>query len=218
MNQGKTIRVFVADDHPVVRDGLKALIAAQSGMELVGEASDGPSAVGEILRTRPDVVVMDIAMPELGGAEVTARIKKEAPELKVLALTAHEDRAYLQVMLEAGASGYLLKRAAPDDLVRAIETVATGGIYVDPAMARYAVASVQRRSGTAARNGQLSERETEVLQAMAQGHSTKEIAARLEVGPRTIETYKARAMEKLELKNRADIVRYAVQRGWLRGS
>lgn len=218
MSQGRMIRVFIADDHPVVRDGLKALIFSQSGMDVVGEASDGPSAVGEILRTRPDVVVMDISMPEFSGAEVTTRIKKECPELKVLALTAHEDRGYLQVMLEAGASGYLLKRAAPDDLVRAIETVATGGIYVDPAMARYAVASVQRKSGAAARSGQLSEREAEVLQALAQGHSTKEIAARLEVGPRTVETYKARAMDKLELKNRADIVRYALQRGWLRSS
>lgn len=183
-------------------------------MEVVGSAPDGPSALDAILRLHPDVVVMDISMPEFGGAELTARIKKERPEINVLAFTAHEDASLLHAMLEAGALGYLLKSADAEELVRAIETVASGGIYVDSAMSRHAVRTV-RRGGQDARGAPLSERETEVLRAIARGHSAKEIAAQLAVGTRTVETYKARAMEKLALKDRADIVRYAIQRGWL---
>lgn len=210
------IRVFLADDHPLLRQGLGTLIGAQPGMAVVGAAADGATVLDDLRQLRPDVVVMDVSMPEIGGAELTARIRVEFPEMKVLAFTAHEDPRHLRSMLEAGALGYVLKSAAAEDLVRAIQTVASGSLYLDKAMSRYAVRALPRvgRDKAAA---QLSEREVEVLQAIAQGHAIKDIAARLRVGPRTVETYKARAMQKLELSDRADVIRYALQCGWLRG-
>ena len=156
-------------------------------------------------------------MPDLGGAEATARICKECPTVRVLALTAHEDRGYLQLLLKAGASGYVLKRAAADDLVRAIQAVADGETYIDPAVAGQLVSTVTRdlAAGASKAGADLSERESEVLRLIAQGHAIKAIATRLDVGIRTVETYKARGMEKLGLRTRADLVRYAVQRSWL---
>jgi DNA-binding NarL/FixJ family response regulator len=213
-----TLRILIADDHAVLRDGLKALIDSQQGMSVVGEAADGLAACEAVAELRPDVVVMDLSLPKLGGAEATKRIKSTHPEAKIIALTAHEDRGYVQLMLQAGASGYVLKRAAAEDLVRAIQAIAAGGIYIDPAIARYALADESRRGGALPAGGNLSDRETEVLKLMAQGYAPKEIAARLDVGARTVETYKARAMEKLQLKTRAEIVRYALQRGWLTSS
>ncbi|MBX9585411.1 MAG: response regulator transcription factor, partial [Gemmataceae bacterium] len=129
------IRVLLADDHAVVREGLKALLNAAPGLEVVGEAADGPAAVELAARLDPDVVVVDVSMPGFGGAEVTARVKQADPGRKVLALTVHEDRGYLRLLLEAGASGYVLKRAAADELVRAVRAVAAGGTYLDPSLA-----------------------------------------------------------------------------------
>lgn len=211
------LRVVLADDHPVVRGGLKTLIDAQSGMEVVGEAIDGATAVRCATDLRPDVVVMDVSMPGGGGAEATERLRRDCPEVKVLALTAHEDRGYLELMLRAGASGYVFKRAAADDLVRAIRAVAAGETYIDPAVAGRLVSALARppAAGPPHAEADLSDREAEVLRLIAQGHPIKQIAARLEVGVRTVETYKARGMEKLGLKTRADVVRYALHRGWL---
>jgi DNA-binding NarL/FixJ family response regulator len=206
-------RILLVDDHPVVRNGLKGLIDSQPDMEVIGEAWDGTDAVRVALDLRPDVVVMDISMPGVGGAEATELLHRDAPGIRVLALTAHEDRGYLPVVLKAGASGYVLKRAAADDLVRAIRAVAAGETYIDPSVSGQLIAATR----PPASGPELSEREAEVLRLIAQGHAIKQIAADLDVSVRTVETYKARGAEKLGLKTRADIVRYALQRGWLRG-
>lgn len=214
------MRLFLADDHPVVRSGLRALMESEPDMTIVGEAADGFATVEGALQLRPDVVIMDVSMPKLGGAEATERIRKECPETKVLALTAHEERSYVQLLLAAGASGYVLKRSAAEDLVRAVHAVAAGGVYLDPAMAAQVVSN-GRRPGAASNvlaRAELSEREAEVMRLIARGHAMKEIATMLELSTRTLETYKARAMEKLDLKSRADIVRYALERGWLKSS
>ena len=211
------LRIFLADDHPVVRSGLKGLLDAQTDMEVVGEAWDGTAAVRAAAEIRPDVVVMDVSMPGVGGAEATERIRAESPGVRVLALTAHEDRGYLQLLLKAGANGYVLKRAAAADLVRAVRAVAAGETYIDPAVAGQLIPPPTRSPTGPPQSADLSEREEEVLRFIARGHPIKQIAARLDVGVRTVETYRARGMEKLGLRTRADIVRYATQRGWLTG-
>jgi DNA-binding NarL/FixJ family response regulator len=212
------LRVFLADDHAVVREGLKALINAQPGMEVTGEAGDGRTACLEIQKLQPDVVVMDVSMPEMSGAQATEQLRRECPQVKVLALTVHEDKAYLRQLLEAGASGYVLKRAAAEELIHAIRTVADGGVYLDPTLAGKVVSGfVQQPAGqSAAGIAELSEREVEVVSLIAAGHSNKEIALRLVLSVKTVETYKARSLEKLGLHSRADLVRHALQRGWLR--
>ncbi|WP_157369997.1 response regulator transcription factor [Zavarzinella formosa] len=211
-----TLRVFLADDHAVVREGLKALINTQPGMEVVGEAADGLVACLRIPALKPDVAVMDVSMPGLTGSQATARLRQECPTVRVLALTVHEDRGYIRQLLAAGAAGYVLKRAAPEELIHAIRTVATGGVYLDPSMAGKVVSGFVRKPATSdSPNAELSDRETEIAQKTAAGHSNKEIAAQLELSIKTVETYRARAMEKLGLQSRADLVRYAVQQGWL---
>ena len=214
------LRVFLADDHAVVREGLKALINAEAGMEVVGEAADGQTALDAATQLQPDVVVMDISMPGLSGAKATQRLKQACPRVKVLALTVHEDRGYLRQLLEAGASGYVLKRAAAEELVHAIRTVAGGGMYLDPSLAGKVVGSfVSKQGATDVSKGTgLSDREEEVVRLIAQGYSNKEIAARLSLSVKTVETYKARSMEKLGLRGRTDFVRYALQRGWLQAT
>jgi DNA-binding NarL/FixJ family response regulator len=212
------LRVFLADDHAVVREGLKALINAQAGMAVVGEAADGLDACERVPELRPDVVVMDVSMPGLTGSQATERLRRECPQVKILALTVHEDKGYIRQLLAAGAAGYVLKRAAAEELIHAIRVVAAGGVYLDPTMAGKVVGGfVRRPSGESApkSGGALSEREVEVARLTAAGYSNKEIAARLELSVKTVETYRARGMEKLGLKSRADLVRYAVQQGWL---
>jgi DNA-binding NarL/FixJ family response regulator len=207
--------VFIVDDHPVVRNGLKALVAGEEDMEVVGEAYEGETAVRRALELRPDVVVMDVSMPGMSGIEAAAQIHKGCPETRVVALTAHEDRGYLRQVLAAGASGYVLKRSAAEDLVGAIRHAAAGNTYIDPVMATQLVTGPGVTAETA--QPELSERETEVLQQMAQGYSNKQIAAHLKLSVKTVETYKARAMEKLGARSRVDVVKYASERGWLSG-
>ena len=210
------LRIFLADDHAVVREGLKALINAQPKMTVVGEAADGLTACELIPPLRPDVVVMDVSMPGLTGSQATARLRVECPAVRVLALTVHEDKGYIRQLLAAGAAGYVLKRAAAEELIHAIRAVAAGGVYLDPSMAGKVVGGFVRKPADAgAANAELSDRETEVAKRTAAGHSNKEIAARLELSVKTVETYRARAMEKLGLRSRAELVRYAVQEGWL---
>lgn len=211
------VRVFLADDHAVVREGLKSLITAHPGMTVVGEAADGLIACEEVARLLPDVVVMDVSMPGLSGAQATERLQRECPSTKVLALTVHEDKGYLRQLLAAGATGYVLKRAAGDELVHAIQVVAAGGVYLDPSLAGKVVGGFVRqpRNATTALSSDLSDREVEVIQLTAAGHGAKEIASQLDLSAKTVETYKQRAMEKLGLNSRADIVKYAAQRGWL---
>ena len=211
------IRVALADDHPVVLAGVKALLQA-ADFEVVGEAETGQAALELITRTAPDVAVIDLSLPDLSGLDLAERLAKFCPGVRVLALTVHEDRAYVQRLLQAGAKGYLLKRSAADDLPRAIRAIAAGGIYLDPAVAVKALAegpAPNRHPEKPSEAEDLSPREQEVLRFTAQGFANKEIAARLEVSVKTVETYKSRAAEKLGLRTRAEIVRYGASQGWL---
>jgi two-component system, NarL family, response regulator NreC len=211
------LRIFLAEDHSVVREGLKALIERQADMEVVGEAGDGATALRKARECAPDVVIMDLSMPHLNGAQATEQLKRERPRLKVLALTAYEDGSYMRRLLAAGASGYLLKRVAANELIHALRTVAEGGTYIDPSMASKVVDSFVREQHPTddAGGGGLSEREGAVLRMIAWGYSNKEIAAHLGISVKTVETHKTRLMEKLNLHSRVAIVRYAVEQGLL---
>lgn len=195
-----------------MRGGLVAVIGAQLDMDVVGEAEDGVAAVEAASRLIPDVIVMDLSMPTVDGIEATKRIKAAHADAKILMLSAHHEAESIQLALEAGAAGYVLKRAAAEDLLLAIRAVATGGTFLDPSVAPHVIAKMTNKQPPVA---PLSQREGEVLKLIAQGYAMKEIAASLDISARTLETYKTRAMEKLGLKARPDIVRYARQRGWL---
>ena len=211
-------RVLMVDDHPVVLAGLKALVEADADFEVVGNARDGRTALRLAKQLLPDVVVLDISMPEMNGIEVATALLAERPECRVLVLTVHDDRAYLRQLVEAGVSGYLLKRSASDELIRALHAVVSGGMYLDPAVAGKVVGRARRALHPQLRQvTELSERETEVLRLVAGGHSNKEISTRLNISVKTVETYKARAMEKLGYRSRVELVRYAADQGWLDG-
>lgn len=211
------LKIFLAEDHLVVREGLKLLINSQPDMEVVGEAGDGQSAITEAFNLQPQVVVMDVSMPELSGTLATRRLKEKAPNIQVLALTVHEDKSYLRELLQAGASGYVLKRAAGNELINAIHVVAGGGVYLDPLMVGSLMGKPDSKPPAESEmpENALSLRESEVARLIAKGFSNREIADQLKVSVKTVETYKYRVMEKLHLKSRADIVRYALKHGWL---
>jgi len=211
-------RIVLADDHPIVLDGLRNLIRAEADFELVGEAASGLAALKVIRETRPHVAVLDISMPELNGIVLSRRLAAEMPDVSLLMLTLHEDRAYLNQALEAGVRGYVLKRSAVENLVQGIRAVLVGGIYVDPAISSRVLESKRGGGRPAPRRGAapaLTERETAVLKMAGLGLTNKEIASRLAVGVKSVETYKARGLEKLGLKTRAELVRYASTQGWL---
>jgi two-component system, NarL family, response regulator NreC len=209
------IRILLVDDHAVVREGIKRLIDSHPDIELVGEAADGTEAVTAVDQLRPDVVMMDVSMPRLNGIDTTRQLRDAAPESKILALTVHEDDGYVREFLKAGALGYLLKRASTEELIRAIRIVAGGGVYVDPRVAETLVRTlVQPANVPPSPAAELSERECEVMRLIALGYANKEIASQLDLSIKTIETYKARSMEKLGLRSRVDIVRLATERGW----
>jgi DNA-binding NarL/FixJ family response regulator len=211
------LKIVLADDHAVVREGLRALIDRQADMEVVGEAADGRAAIELTDRLKPDVVVMDLSMPVMSGTRATKEMLWRNPDVKILALTVHEERSYLRELLEAGATGYLLKRAASEELVLAIRRVAEGTRYVDGHMIPDVLDGFIRTSGREGRSEgrPMTPREEEVMRLIARGHSNKEIASQLAVSVKTVETHKARATEKLGIHNRAGIVRYALQQGWL---
>lgn len=211
------LRVLLADDHEMMREGLKLLVNRQTDMEAVGEADNGRAAVALAHELKPDVVVMDISMPEMDGLKATERLRTLCPEIKILTLTRHADDAYLRKLIKAGASGYLLKKSASGELVQAIRAVAAGEIYLDPEMAGRVISDAFRRrtAGGTPPAKDLSGREEEVLRLLAWGYAHKEIAARLDVSVKTVEVYKTRAMEKMGMTNRIDIVRYALLQGWL---
>jgi two-component system response regulator NreC len=212
------ITVLIVDDHTIVRDGLRALIEAQPGMVVVGEAANGQDAWLRACELRPTVVLLDLSMPAVGGVETAERIATDCPQVKVLALTMHEEGGYVTRLLRAGASGYVLKRTAAADLVRAIRTVAAGGTYVDPSLASVLLGARtgKRTAGDSLpRGGELTSREEQVLRLVSRGYTNKEIGATLEISVKTVETHKAHGMNKLNLNNRAALVRYAQQEGWL---
>jgi DNA-binding NarL/FixJ family response regulator len=211
------IRILLADDHETVRQGLKLLIDGQPDMQVVGEAGDGRAAVQRAAALQPDIVVIDVSMPDMNGLIATRALGDAQPDVAVLALTRYSDEAYVQELLAAGASGYVLKQSASTELLQAIRAVAEGRQYLDSALAaRVAGASVTRHSKNAAsQRPHVSDRESEVLRLLAWGYSNKEIAAKLDVSVKTIEVHKANAMRKLKLRGRIDIVRFALLQGWL---
>jgi two-component system, NarL family, response regulator NreC len=208
----RLLRVVVADDHAIVRSGLCGLIEGAGDMEVVGEARNGEEAVRLVREHEPDVVVMDVSMPGVDGAEATELITQEWPHVRVLALTMHDDRAHLMRLMEAGATGYIIKRAAGDELLHAIRTVGAGEPYVDSVLAGALLRDAESHA-----DEQLSPREEEVLRRTAWGESNKAIAGSLGISIRTVETYKARIADKLDLRSRPELVRYAVERGWMTG-
>jgi DNA-binding NarL/FixJ family response regulator len=211
----KEIRVLLADDHGIVRKGLRALLESQPGMKVAGEAADGREAVKLTAEIQPDVVIMDIAMPNLNGIEATAQIVKANPKTGVVILSMHSDEAYLVRALNAGARGYMLKDSAEEDLLRAIQAVAGGRPFFSPAIAQTLledfVRSLQQRGLTDSYD-LLTDREKEVLQLLAEGKSNKDVATLLNLSPYTIETHRTNLMQKLNLHNTAEIVLYAVRK------
>lgn len=207
------IRVLLAEDHETVRDGLKLLLQSQSDIEVVGEVADGRAAVDRAQRLKPHVVVMDLSMPAMNGLTATRTLKETAPEVAVVALTRHDDEAYVKELLGAGACGYVLKQSSFNELLRAIRAAAAGKRYLDTTLATRGEEAASRRKLPT--RPVATEREAHVLRLMAVGHSNKEIANQLDISVKTVEVHKANAMRKLGLRGRIDVVRYAVLNGWL---
>ena len=211
------LRILLADDHVTVRHGLKLLIDGQPDMKVIAEASDGATAVQRALAVRPDVVVMDISMPGTNGLVATRSLKQQQPDIAVITLTRHGDDAYLQELLRAGVSGYVLKQSAPVELLQAIRVAAAGGQYLDSTLTARVTAGFLGREGkkVGKTGATISDRESEVLRLIASGYSNKEIASRMSLSVKTVEAHKANAMRKLGLSGRIDIVKYAILQGWL---
>lgn len=214
------IRILLADDHAVVRAGLRMLINAQPDMEVVGEAADGREAIEQAETLCPDVVLLDLTMPGLGGLSALGVIREKAPGTKVLVLTMHDDEGYLRQVLGAGGSGYVVKKAADMELLSAIRAVRRGEVYVHSSLTKALVEGVFDRrvegeAGASDRFEDLSEREKEVLRLLARGYTNQQIADALFLSVKTIETYRARLMEKLKLRTRAELVHYALKKGLL---
>ena len=215
----RKIKVMIADDHAILRAGLRMLVNAQADMEVVSEAPDGEKAVQTARETRPDVALLDLTMPRVGGMKALEEMTRDCRELRVLVLTMHDDPAYLRAALAAGASGYLLKRAVDAELIAAIRAVHRGGIFVDPRLANVLVQDVLAKRSTKAGPTRpvniLSQRELQVLTLVARGYTSAEIAKQIFVGVKTIETYRSRLADKLGLRTRSDVIRFAIQMGLL---
>jgi len=209
--------VLLADDHATVRYGLKLLIDAEPDMTVVAEAGDGEEAIRKTLEMKPDIVVMDISMPGVNGLAATRTLKQIQPSVLVITLTRHTEDAYLQELLRAGASGFVLKRSAPAELLHAIRGVASGGQYLDSTLtSRVTAGFISRAGGGAGKHvATLTDRETQVLRLIAAGYGNKEIGAQLTLSVKTVDAHKTNAMRKLDLRGRIDIVKYAVLQGWL---
>ena len=212
----RRLRILLADDHVTVRHGLKLLIDGQADMQVVSEASDGQAAIQNAVELKPDVVVLDISMPGMNGLVAARELKRKTPGIAIVTLTRHGDDAYVQELLRAGISGYVLKQSAPTELLQAIRAAAAGGQYLDSAITARVTERVIGRGDRIKRPAAaLSERESEVLRLIASGYSNKEIASQLSLSVKTVEAHKANAMRKLGLSGRIDIVKYAVLQGWL---
>lgn len=210
------LKVLIVDDHAIVRDGVRMILEAQPDIEVVGEASDGRQAVEKARELSPGIVLMDIAMPGMNGLEATAVIRREMPDVHVLALTMHEDYQYFFEVLNAGASGYVLKGASSGELLAAIRAVNEGGVYLHPAVAKNLVVDYIKRMEPGedkARYDGLSERERQVLTLVAEGKTSQQIADELFLSVNTVQTHRAHIMEKLNLQNRAELIRYALRKG-----
>jgi DNA-binding NarL/FixJ family response regulator len=210
----KQVRIVLADDHPLVLAGLRMLIATAEDLTVVGEASSGPQALKTVRATKPDIAIVDISLPDMNGIVLTRQLLEENPSLGVIMLTLHEDRNLVDQSLEAGARGYVLKKSTTECLIHAIRGVLVGGLYIDPAIAGRMFDSpirTRRPPGAPA----LTEREADVLKLVALGSTNREIAEQLGLSAKSVETYKARAAAKANLKTRRDIVRYASAQGWL---
>lgn len=214
---GRKIRVVLADDHAVLRAGLKALLNAEPDIEVVGEAADGKQALDRARQLKPDVIVMDIQMPNMTGLDATRALRAEGNTTKVLILTMHAESQYLLPLLEAGGSGYVLKSGADTELIEAIRTVYRGEVFLYPAATKLLVDGYLDRSqrGEDPFDG-LTEREREVLKLVAEGYSGTEIAERLIISPKTVDTYRERIMQKLGIRHRYELVRYALRKGMLK--
>ena len=213
------IRVLIADDHAILRSGLKLLVNSQSDMEVIGEAADGLQAIEIAVSRKPDVALLDLTMPRAGGMVALRKLAAECAQTRVVILTMHDDAAYLRSVLAAGACGYVLKRSVDADLLSAIRAVHKGGTFVDPSLADVLVQdAVSRKRVRPSREGEakiLSDRELQVLGLVARGYSSQEIAQQIFVSVKTVETYRSRLSDKLGLRTRSDVVRYAVRMGLL---
>ena len=214
----KKLRILLADDHTLVRQGLRRILEEKAEWEVVAEAHDGREAVLRTVELKPDVVIMDIAMPHLNGTEATRQITRKAPNVQVLVLSMHMDESYVLQTLRSGARGYLLKDSVDDDLIQAVSAVSEGKSFFSPSVAKMMLDDYIRnleQHGVTDRFELLSEREREVFQLIAEGNSNKEIAKLLSLSISTVETHRARIMEKLDLHSTAEIILYAVRKGFL---
>jgi two-component system nitrate/nitrite response regulator NarL len=207
------IRVLVADDHPVVRKGLHSCLSKQERLRIVGEATTGEEAVERALALAPDVVLMDISMPRMNGLVATQTLRQEAPQIKVLILSVHNNREYIFRIIQAGAHGYVSKEASPEELLHAIESVYTGETFFSPEVAQAALHQLVQNGGKKEPFAQLTVREREVLVLIAEGQSNKEIASKLGIGVRTIETHRERIMRRLDIHSVAGLTKFAIANG-----
>ncbi len=209
------IRILLADDHAIVRAGIHTFLEKQPEMEVVGEAANGCETIQKVRELRPEVVVMDIVMPGIGGLEATRRIKAECPEVKILALTMHEDERYFFQAIHAGASGYVVKGAPPADFIQAIRSVAAGQAYLGPALTRKLIDDYLSRNEAAAgaeAHDSLTERERDVLRLIAEGQTGKQISKLLHISVHTVDRHRQNLMAKLDLHNRAALIKYAIRK------
>jgi DNA-binding NarL/FixJ family response regulator len=216
--KSEIVRVLLAEDHTIVRKGLRSILDGEAGIEVIGEAKDGREAIEKAGQLHPDVVVMDITMPGLNGLEATRQIKKRFPEVQVVILTVHANEEYVFQILRAGASGYVVKQAAPGELISAIQAAYRGESFLSPSISRKVIEEYVRQAEATAEPDsydQLTDREREVLQLIAEGHPNREIAGLLHISVKTVETHRARLMDKLDLHSTAELTQYALRRGMI---
>ena len=210
------IRIVLADDHAIVREGLKSMLQSEPDMEVVGDVGDGRTAVKLVGEKKPDIVVMDISMPDMNGIEATQQIVSKNKNTKVICLSMHQERKFVGAMLQAGAAGYVLKNDVAKELTEAIRKVVSGGVYLSPAVAGDVVKHYVRNNATRPDKGafvELSQREREVLQLIAEGYSSKEIASKLDLSEKTVASHREHVMDKLGIHNVAELTRYALREG-----